>query len=137
MKNRAKRSNNHALLPKKIRERVALASTDKGVLAEHMAELGFDADAAAAAVAARSVNAADDQGRARRTDAARTPGPEGRTGASVSSQTQLVKVKRLAKVAQRANNRAGRAGEADRHITTKMPRHLFAGKRKAGTNDRR
>ncbi|KAI9224813.1 GTP binding protein 4 [Blastocladiella britannica] len=40
-------------------------------------------------------------------------------------QTQLVTLKH------------GRAGEADRHIPTKMPKHLFAGKRGSGTTDRR
>jgi nucleolar GTP-binding protein len=28
-------------------------------------------------------------------------------------------------------------GESDRIITTKMPKHLFSGKRKSGTHDRR
>ena len=31
----------------------------------------------------------------------------------------------------------GKAGESDRKITTKMPKHLFAGKRGAGKTDRR
>ena len=31
----------------------------------------------------------------------------------------------------------GKAGESDRKITTKMPNHLFAGKRGSGKTDRR
>ena len=31
----------------------------------------------------------------------------------------------------------GKAGESDRKITTKMPKHLFAGKRGAGKTERR
>ncbi|KAJ3130544.1 Nucleolar GTP-binding protein 1 [Nowakowskiella sp. JEL0407] len=38
---------------------------------------------------------------------------------------------------QRMSNLMARAGEADRHISTKMPKHLFAGKRKSGKTDRR
>jgi nucleolar GTP-binding protein len=43
----------------------------------------------------------------------------------------------LARLAQKSRNRDGKAGEADRHHVTKMPKHLFAGKRKNGTHDRR
>jgi nucleolar GTP-binding protein len=34
-------------------------------------------------------------------------------------------------------NRAGKAGESDRHIHEKKPKHLFSGKRKNGKTDRR
>lgn len=57
--------------------------------------------------------------------------------ADLGSQAATVKVQKLAKLAQRFNNRDGRASESDRHVNTKMPKHLFAGKRKSGTNDRR
>jgi nucleolar GTP-binding protein len=33
--------------------------------------------------------------------------------------------------------RAGKAGESDRHIHEKKPKHLFSGKRKMGKTDRR
>jgi len=38
---------------------------------------------------------------------------------------------------QKKRNLLAKAGEGDRTILTKMPRHLFAGKRKAGKTDRR
>ncbi len=48
------------------------------------------------------------------------------------------KIKNMEKKMQRKTfNRAGKAGEADRHIHEKKPKHLFAGKRKAGKTDRR
>jgi nucleolar GTP-binding protein len=43
----------------------------------------------------------------------------------------------LADKAQRARNKAARIGEADRVIQTKMPKHLFSGKRPKGKTDRR
>lgn len=46
-------------------------------------------------------------------------------------------VRQLSKVSQRKMNQFGKAGEADRKITTKMPKHLFSGKRKAGKTQRR
>ncbi|KAJ2698373.1 Nucleolar GTP-binding protein 1 [Coemansia sp. IMI 203386] len=40
-------------------------------------------------------------------------------------------------MSMRRMNRMARAGEADRHIATKKPKHLFSGKRSIGSNDRR
>lgn len=48
--------------------------------------------------------------------------------------TQAVKLRALA---QRGPNRLAKASESDRHIRTKMPRHLFSGKRGAGKTNRR
>lgn len=44
---------------------------------------------------------------------------------------------RMKKISQRAPNREAKAGEGDRHIMTRMPKHLFSGKRKSGKTDRR
>ncbi|KAF6744932.1 GTP binding protein 4 [Ephemerocybe angulata] len=52
-------------------------------------------------------------------------------------ERQLNKTRELHKFAQRPRNALAKAGEADRKIQTKMPRHLFAGKRKGGKTDRR
>lgn len=52
-------------------------------------------------------------------------------------QGQLTKARELHKFAQRPRNALAKAGEADRQIKTKLPRHLFAGKRKGGKTDRR
>lgn len=47
------------------------------------------------------------------------------------------KVKKIAKLGQRKLNQFGRAGESDRHIHVKKPKHLFSGKRKQGKTQRR
>ena len=62
--------------------------------------------------------------------------PPPRTEQGVTKKL-AVKVKRVANKAQMPRNRLARKGEGDHHIGTKMPKHLFAGKRKAGKTDRR
>ncbi|XP_047136656.1 GTP-binding protein 4 isoform X1 [Hydra vulgaris] len=47
------------------------------------------------------------------------------------------KAKKVTRTFQRKFNSQGKAGESDRHIHSKMPKHLFAGKRKSGKTDRR
>jgi len=47
------------------------------------------------------------------------------------------KAKKMAKLGQRKINYHGKAGESDRHIHAKMPKHLFSGKRGQGKTDRR
>lgn len=42
---------------------------------------------------------------------------------------------KLGKVFQRARNSIGRKGEGDHHVGDEMPKHLFSGKRRMGTND--
>ncbi|KZS98317.1 GTP binding protein 4 [Sistotremastrum niveocremeum HHB9708] len=52
-------------------------------------------------------------------------------------EAQASKAVKLRNLGQRERNRQAKAGESDRAIKTKMPKHLFAGKRKAGKTDRR
>ncbi|CAH3174583.1 unnamed protein product [Porites lobata] len=47
------------------------------------------------------------------------------------------KAEKLSKVVERGLNRMGKAEEADRKISTKMPKHMFAGKRKMNKVSRR
>lgn len=47
------------------------------------------------------------------------------------------KAKKMMKNSQKDMNRHGKKGEADRHVFDLKPKHLLAGKRKSGTNDRR
>ena len=44
---------------------------------------------------------------------------------------------KLGRMLQRSRNRVGRKGEADRFEGTAMPKHLYSGKRRLGTHDRR
>ncbi|TEB28076.1 GTP binding protein 4 [Coprinellus micaceus] len=55
----------------------------------------------------------------------------------LKNEQQLTKARELHKFAQRPRNAMAKAGEADRVIKTKLPKHLFAGKRKGGKTDRR
>ncbi|KAI2473074.1 nucleolar GTP-binding protein [Annulohypoxylon bovei var. microspora] len=50
----------------------------------------------------------------------------------VVDEMTRTKVEKQAKLSQRKMNRMARQGEADRHIGTAMPKHLFAGKRSMG-----
>jgi len=56
---------------------------------------------------------------------------------SIKDPETAEKAKKIAKLGQRKMNYFGKAGESDRKITTKMPKHLFAGKRGAGKTQRR
>ncbi|CAG8890238.1 unnamed protein product [Penicillium nalgiovense] len=47
------------------------------------------------------------------------------------------KAERMAKLGQKKMNRMARAGEADRHTTASLAKHLFSGKRGMGKTDRR
>ncbi|KIJ54667.1 hypothetical protein M422DRAFT_24573 [Sphaerobolus stellatus SS14] len=57
--------------------------------------------------------------------------------AGLRDDTQIAKTVSLRNLAQRTPNRLAKAGESDRAIKTKMPKHLFAGKRKMGKTNRR
>lgn len=50
---------------------------------------------------------------------------------------QAKKATKLHRLAQRGPNWHAKAGEADRHIPTKMPKHLFSGKRGIGKTSHR
>lgn len=61
-----------------------------------------------------------------------------RDKSGVRDEKVAAKVRKLSKVTQRKLlHKESKVGEADRVITTKMPKHLYSGKRKSGTNDRR
>lgn len=55
-----------------------------------------------------------------------------RTGIADPAKMREEKTARMAKLSQRKRNRMARQGEADRHTTSAMPKHLFAGKRGIG-----
>ena len=50
---------------------------------------------------------------------------------------ERMRAQKLADKAQRKANKRAKIGEADRQIITKMPKHLFSGKRGIGKTDRR
>jgi nucleolar GTP-binding protein len=51
----------------------------------------------------------------------------------VTDEAARTKAERLAKLGQQRMNRMARQGEADRHTTASIPKHLFAGKRGVGS----
>ncbi|KAI5475012.1 nucleolar GTP-binding protein [Pseudohyphozyma bogoriensis] len=66
----------------------------------------------------------------------RVPGTD-RQLAGLGSAEEAAKAVKLRQLYQRQPNRMAKASESDRHVMTKMPKHLFAGKRKAGKTQRR
>lgn len=60
-----------------------------------------------------------------------------RDESGLRDKAMRVKVKKLAKNAQRKPNMNARKGEGDRVILNQMPKHLYAGKRKGGKTSRR
>merc|ERR1719334_1183022 len=61
-----------------------------------------------------------------------------RSQSGVRDPEQQKKIKKMEKkVQKKAFGNLGKAGESDRHIGVKKPKHLFAGKRKMGKTDRR
>ncbi|KAH9040097.1 P-loop containing nucleoside triphosphate hydrolase protein [Lactarius pseudohatsudake] len=57
--------------------------------------------------------------------------------AGLRDEAQAAKAIRLRNISQRRRNMLAKAGESDRAIRVKMPKHLFSGKRKAGKTSRR
>lgn len=57
--------------------------------------------------------------------------------AGMRDEGQANRAVKLRNLGQRPRNMLAKAGEADRHIRTKMPKHLFSGKRKGGKTSRR
>lgn len=141
----------HKNRPVAQRSRQILSTSD---FKESMKSMGLDAGEAADQAVARSRSStrkrarsvsrgpedveegADDKKRARSKSVA---GVRDRSASAsgLRDEVQQSEVERIIRKAQRERNLRGRAGEADRHIGTAMPRHLFQGKRKNGTHDRR
>lgn len=55
----------------------------------------------------------------------------------VQDEATRTKAERLAKLNQKRMNRMARQGEADKHTTASLPKHLFSGKRGMGKTSRR
>jgi nucleolar GTP-binding protein len=55
----------------------------------------------------------------------------------VTNELARTKAERAQKLSQRKMNRMARQGEADRHVATAMPKHLFSGKRGMGKTQSR
>lgn len=74
---------------------------------------------------------------ARAKSRARSTAATDRRNDGVADDTNRDKAERLFKLGQKKMNRMARAGEADRHTTASLPKHLFSGKRGMGKTQRR
>ncbi|KCV71962.1 hypothetical protein H696_01371 [Fonticula alba] len=96
------------------------------------AEMAVDTDGPAGGPAKRSRSMVRSESRARSLSMPREPSAMG-----LRDSRQVLLAANQISQSQRRLKTDGRRGEADRHIPTNMPRHMFSGKRKQGTNDRR
>jgi nucleolar GTP-binding protein len=71
---------------------------------------------------------------ARRTSQVRS---SSRAAAGLKDDAERMRAQKMADKAERKRNKRAKIGEADRTIITKMPKHLFSGKRGIGKTDRR
>ncbi|KAF3105641.1 Nucleolar GTP-binding protein 1 [Orbilia oligospora] len=55
----------------------------------------------------------------------------------VTNEGARTKAEKIAKLNQKKMNRMARQGEADRHVSAALPKHLFSGKRTIGKTNRR
>lgn len=127
---------------------------------EHLSHMGIDPSAAVARVRERSVSR---QGRKRGRsegpsmdeDGMQIDGSQGPAhkkmrdrsrsrsaviavpGDGFKDSAQKIKIQKIKRKGEMARNRMAKQGEADRVIPTKMPKHLFSGKRGIGKTDRR
>ena len=149
---------NDAKMRKSLKNRAVIPRAKKArtiaQMEKHMSSIGLDASAPAARaraqirhVAAPSSNgdAMDiDTPSARLRSLSRAPKTNRLTdGLQMSGRTGFAdpakrdKTERMAKLGQRKMNRMARQGEADRHTTSALPKHLFSGKRGIGKTSHR
>ena len=69
--------------------------------------------------------------------ARRTARADKSPGSGLKNDDERMRAQKMADKAQRKMNKRAKTGEADRVIITKMPKHLFSGKRGIGKTDRR
>ncbi|KAF7171789.1 hypothetical protein CNMCM5623_004065 [Aspergillus felis] len=154
---------NDAKLRKSLKNRAAIPRSAKSKKLSQMEQAldaaGYDVDAAAARARARSqsqargrtttrseidtgdameIDGSDPrQAIARAKSRARSQAATNRRDDGVTDTTARSKAERLAKLGQKKMNRMARAGEADRHTTASLPKHLYTGKRTIGKTQRR
>ncbi|KAL8662893.1 MAG: hypothetical protein Q9202_004315 [Teloschistes flavicans] len=138
---------NRAIIPRPARTKKLSAMED------HLDKMGFDTRAISARVRSQSRGRSAIRSKAEVEDAMDVDTPANATDAlraksrvrsqsnrredGVTSLTARSKADRLAKLGQKKMNRMARQGEADRHTTAALPKHLFSGKRGMGKTQRR
>ncbi|KAI4131547.1 MAG: hypothetical protein LQ338_001181 [Usnochroma carphineum] len=138
---------NRPIIPRPARAKKLSAMED------HLDKLGYDTTAIAARARSQSrgrsaVRSRADTGDAMDVDSLQSAADALRAKSRLRSQsnrredgvtdlTARSKADRLARLGQKKMNRMARQGEADRHTTAALPKHLFSGKRGMGKTQRR
>ncbi|OJJ58470.1 hypothetical protein ASPSYDRAFT_44818 [Aspergillus sydowii CBS 593.65] len=150
---------NEAKLRKSLKNRAAIPRSAKAKRLSQMEQgldaAGYDTDAAVSRVRSQSqvrgrttTREMDDdamdidpsdpkQAIARAKGRARSQAATNRLQDGVTDETSRSKAERLAKLSQKKMNRMARQGEADRHQTVSLTKHLVSGKRGIGKTQRR
>ena len=147
---------NDAKMRKSLKNRAVIPRAKKArtvaQMEKHMSSIGLDPSAPAARARAQFRNAPAHQTNSDSLDAMDIDTPSARLrslsraaktnrltdGLQMKGQTgitdpaKMEKTQRMAKLGQRKMNRMARQGEADRHTTSALPKHLFSGKRGIG-----
>ncbi|MCJ1450955.1 Nucleolar GTP-binding protein 1 [Mycoblastus sanguinarius] len=148
---------NEARMRKSLKNRAVIPrpsqSKKLSVMEDHLDSLGFDTTTISARARSQSRGRSTLRSRAETEDAMDVDTPTSNVDAlraksrarsqsnrredGVTSVGARNKAERLAKLGQKKMNRMARQGEADRHTTAALPKHLFSGKRGMGKTQRR
>ncbi|KAL8792325.1 MAG: hypothetical protein Q9195_005116 [Heterodermia aff. obscurata] len=145
-----------AKMRKSLKNRAVIPRTAKAkklsAMEDHLDRLGFDTTAISARARARSRGRSTVRSRVDTEDGmdldtpasesalrakSRARSQSNRREDGVADSTARSKAERLAKLGQKKMNRMARQGEADRHTSAALPKHLFSGKRGMGKTQRR
>eukprot|EP00033_Pygsuia_biforma_P000281 GCRY01000346.1.p1 GENE.GCRY01000346.1~~GCRY01000346.1.p1 ORF type:complete len:737 (+),score=197.89 GCRY01000346.1:285-2213(+) len=140
------KSANHPRLPKRVQERhvgefeETLEKMGVAGVGEALRKRGRSQSRARLSVGAEAedmdMDLAGGKGaRKRGLSVAEVQNPDG--GKGMTSKKQKTQAWKMARNVQKERNKQGAGGDADRYVRTKMPQHLFAGKRTSGKTDRR
>lgn len=149
---------NEAKMRKSLKNRAVIPRTAKAKklsqMESHLGSLGYDTTSLAARARSQSRGRSVLRGRSEATDGdamdidtpksaferAKSRGrgqSTNRRDDGVTNEAARTKAERLAKLSQKKMNRMARQGEADRHTTGALTKHLVTGKRGMGKTNRR
>lgn len=146
-RHRQEKNRNRPIIPRKFRAAKSTAAFRRG-----MASLGVDTSGvnpeprrgrkrtrdsqdADGDVDMEGGSAQPSRSKSRSRHPSRRPAP--RTEQGITNKMERGRARKMMKLHQRKMNIKARAGEADRAIQVKKPKHLFSGKTSSGTRDRR
>ncbi|XP_046848220.1 GTP-binding protein 4-like [Xenia sp. Carnegie-2017] len=138
---RLKKTSNHAKLPQNLRAKSLSTRARRQSLASDYMEWDSEQDESMETGEGRTARSRTPASRKRKREdtlsIARSKSKQPRDQSGIVNPEKKKKAKKMMKTSQRNMNRMGKAGESDRHIGSKKPKHMFAGKRKGGKTQRR